>query len=177
MSVTLIADKSDTGNGAHVLIRRLERIAFYRRADGYYSRLPRDVRELRRVGPAQPEDAPFTDVLEMRIDGAPVHFLAEVVGAPGSESDMSTADAAGLLSMDERTVRRWAKDGRIAATQSAGGSCRRGSWRVSTASVQSLMNERQALDPGPAPSPPRPRKRADKSGYQAALKPWPGRDS
>lgn len=156
-----------------MLIRRLERIAFYQRSDGRYSRFRQKAEELRRVGPAQPEDAPFTDVLEMRIDDQPVHFLAEIVGAPGSESDMSTADAAGLLSVDERTIRRWARDGRIAAAQSAGGSCRRGSWRVSTASVRNLMNDRGLLEPGPAPAPPSPRKRATSNKYLGSLKPWP----
>ena len=143
-----------------MLIRRLERVDFFNPKDGRYARMSLSTdREPRRVGRAGPEDAPFTDVIAVEYGGQVVHFLAEIVGAPGGESDMSTTDAAGLLGVDERSVRRWAKDGRVEAIRTAGGGRRRGSWRVATESVRQLMRERGLLEPGPAPLPTPPRRK------------------
>jgi len=144
-----------------MLIRRLERVDFFNPKDGRYARmsLSTDAREPRRVGSAAAEDAPFTDVIAVEYGGQVFHFLAEIVGAPGGEPDMSTADAAGLLGVDERSVRRWAKDGRVDAIRTAGGQRRRGSWRIATESVRQLMRERGLLEPGPAPPPTPPRRK------------------
>ena len=146
-----------------MLIRRLERVDFFKRADGNYARmsLSTDAREPRRVGRAKAEDAPFTDVIAIEYGGKVIHFLAEIVGAPGGDEYMSTKDAAARLGVKDRTVRRWAEAGKLDTVRTAGGEKRPGSWRVSRAAVSALLAEPDDLNPGQAPGvpvPPKPKR-------------------
>ena len=144
-----------------MLIRRLERVDFFKPKDGRYARmsLSTDAREPRRVGSAAAEDAPFTDVIAIECGGKVIHFLAEIVGAPGGDEYMSTKDAAARLGVKDRTVRRWAEAGKLDTVRTAGGEKRPGSWRVSRAAVSALLAEPDDLNPGPAPPPAPPRRK------------------
>lgn len=144
-----------------MLIRRLERVDFFKRADGGYARmsLSTDAREPSRVGRARAEDAPFTDVIAIEHGGKVIHFLAEIVGAPGGDEYMSTKDAAARLGVKDRTVRRWAEAGKLDTVRTAGGEKRPGSWRVSRAAVSALLAEPDDLNPGQAPPPTPPRRK------------------
>jgi len=137
-----------------MLIRRLRQVLAYEAATGavkYFGDMG-EAAAPQRVGPALPQYAPYTDVVRVRSGhtGEWTFFLAELVGAPGSDEYMSTQDAAARLGVEDRTVRRWAKAGKLDAVRTAGGDKRPGSWRVSRAAVSALLAEPDDLNPGAA---------------------------
>ena len=140
-----------------MLIRQMRRVEFFKPKDGQYADMyPHDDPTIYRCAPALPRHAPFTDIIRVRVAGRPQYFLAEVVGAPGGDSYLSTGEAAALLGVTERTVRNWAQAGRLASKRTMGGDKRPGSWKVSLESVRSLMDDASELHPGPAPTPQPP---------------------
>lgn len=107
--------------------------------------------EPERVGPAPQEYRPFTDIVRVKIGGRWAYFLAEVMGSPGSDGSMSTAEAAQILDVTQRTIRRWAQPGParcLDVYRTAGGRKRPGSWRITTESVNKLLRWRNG-EPGP----------------------------
>jgi excisionase family DNA binding protein len=149
-----------------MLIRHLRQIHGFDRATGsvsFFGELGNPA-EPQRVAAAPERFAPYTDIVRIRdaSTGGWSLFLADVVGAPGGDEYISTKDAAKLLGVEDRTVRRWAESGRLEAVRTAGGAKRPGSWKVSLSSVRSQVADPRELDPGPAPALKVRRKRAPK---------------
>jgi excisionase family DNA binding protein len=111
--------------------------------------------EWERVGPAPRGFGPYTDVVRLEIGGRWAYFLADVMGSPRGDGSMSTTEAAQILGVDKRTVRRWAQPGParcLDVYRTAGGRKRRGSWRITTESVKRLLLRRgggAGAGPGP----------------------------
>lgn len=134
-----------------MLIRRLRQVEGYDPDTGavsYFGDLAPNAAP-RIAGPALEQYAPFTDVVKVRDarTGGWSYFLAEVVGAPGTEATMSSSEAAALLGVEDRTVRRWAAAGKLEAVRSLGGEKRQGSWKVTVASVRALLGDDADLRP------------------------------
>ena len=137
-----------------MLIRRLRQIYMYDGPTGSVSVFGglEALSGPQRVAPAPEQFSPYTDVIRIQAPVGWSYFLAEVVGAPGSEQFLNSADAAALLNVGQRTIRRWAKAGILEAQRTAGGSRRRGSWLVPIDSVRDLLEDSTQLDPGVAPN-------------------------
>jgi excisionase family DNA binding protein len=149
MVYTHLADKSDT-RCARMLIRRLRRCLYDPSTDEVALPGPPDYLGVpKRVAPAPARYAgTFTDVICINYQGGRLHFLADVIGSPTGDPYMSTLEASKLLGVKDRTVRRWAEDGRLDAQRTAGGKKRPGSWRVSVESVRRLLPDPTVLDAG-----------------------------
>ena len=143
------ADKSDK-RCVPMLIRRMRRCLYDATTDEVaLGGSPDYLGVPKRVIPAPARySGTFTDVICINYQGGRLHFLADVIGSPNGDPIMSTLEASKLLGVKDRTVRRWAEDGRLDAQRTAGGKKRPGSWRVSVESVRRLLPDPTVLDAG-----------------------------